>query len=158
MTVDPEPGGQIDKIIWLIDEGISYDIFEKVIKPDLAFLPNTDFGNAKALGNCSTPANFALRSGVPVLTVDHDTDLRATPSIWSYAQKAGYQTILIDGQVSGPPQNMLLPPERILIDEYDSAAAGLDTDRKLAKRLNSVLQWELYTLLTRVAVVLCTKE
>ena len=68
------------------------------------------------------------------------SDLRATPSIWGYARKAGYQTILLDGQVNGPPQNMLLPPERDLIDEYAGVAAGLDTDRKLAKRLKALIK------------------
>lgn len=140
VTITANPEQQIEKIIWLIDESISYDIYEKTIKPGLTAEEFVDFGQAMALGNCSTPANFALRSGVNVAIVDRDTDLRITPSIWGYAKKAGYQTTLIDGQVAGPPQNMLLPPERKLIDQYDSAAAGLDTDRELAQRLNELMK------------------
>ncbi|GAB5487691.1 MAG: hypothetical protein Pars2KO_12610 [Parasphingorhabdus sp.] len=140
VTIDPDPTRQIEKIVWLIDESISHDIFQKVIKPELKGHTFLDFGPVMALGNCSTPANFALRSGVDVVNASHDTDLRSTPSIWRYAEKAGYQTLLVDGQVAGPPQNMLLPPERKLIDQYDSAASGLDTDRKLARRLNGLIK------------------
>ncbi|MEJ6595937.1 sulfatase-like hydrolase/transferase [Parasphingorhabdus sp.] len=67
------------------------------------------------------------------------TDLRKTPSLWSYANKAGYKTILIDGQVSGPPQNLLLPPEANTIDEIRSLASGMQTDLKIAQNLNAHL-------------------
>lgn len=140
VTIDANPEQQIEKIIWLIDESISYDIYQKTIKSELVAKDFVDFGQAMALGNCSTPANFSLRSGVNVSTVDSTTDLRAMPSIWGYAKKAGYQTKMFDGQVAGAPQNMLLPTERKLIDQYESAAAGLDTDRKLAQRLNTEIK------------------
>ena len=54
--------------------------------------------------------------------------------------KAGYRTELIDGQTTGAPQNMLLAPERALIDEVASMAGGIDTDRTIAARLNAQLK------------------
>src|SRR5690606_2185431 len=62
------------------------------------------------------------------------------PSIWAYARKAGYRTLLIDGQTSGPPQNLVLPPERALIDELRPAAGALDTDLRIAEALNEQLR------------------
>jgi hypothetical protein len=69
-------------------------------------------------------------------------DLRRTPSIWGYARKAGYRTVLIDGQTRGAPQNLLLPPERALIDEVVPAAGSLDTDLRIAGRINRQLRGE----------------
>lgn len=140
VTVEPNSANQIRKIVWLVDESISHDVFERLIKPQLDGHQPVDFGIATSLGNCSTPSNVALRSGVNVLDANSATDLRATPSIWQYARKAGYQTILLDGQVSGPPQNMLLQPEQALIDHYQNMADGLDTDRKMADAINAMLK------------------
>src|SRR5690606_14149895 len=89
---------------------------------------------------CSAPANLALRSGVDVRNAGPDMDLRATPSIWAYARKAGYRTALIDGQTTGAPQNLLLPPERALIDEVETVGDGIDTDRAIARRINARLK------------------
>jgi hypothetical protein len=50
--------------------------------------------------------------------------------------------VLIDGQTSGAPQNLLLPPERALIDEVVAAAGSLDTDRAIAVRINRTLRGE----------------
>ncbi|MEO9498928.1 MAG: sulfatase-like hydrolase/transferase [Parasphingorhabdus sp.] len=140
VIVEADPSRQIRKIVWLVDESISHDAFDRLIKPDIRDHQAIDFGPATSLGNCSTPSNIALRSGVNVLKVNAKTDLRATPSIWQYARKAGYQTVLLDGQVSGPPQNMMLPPERGLIDQYKSMADGLHTDRKMADVINAKLK------------------
>ena len=63
-----------------------------------------------------------------------------TPSIWGYARKAGYRTMMIDGQTHGAPQNFLLPPERALIDQVVSAANGMNTDVQIADRLNRQLK------------------
>lgn len=136
----PNIGSSVEKIIWIIDESVAYDAFAKLIKPDLSSFAHIDFGKAAAMANCSAPAHVALRSGVDVLNVNAETDLRTTPSIWSYARKAGYKTILIDGQVSGPPQNLLLPPEANKVDEFQPLASGMQTDLKIAQNLNARLK------------------
>jgi hypothetical protein len=135
----PDISKSVEKIIWIVDESVSYDAFARLIRPDLSGFAPIDFGKAAAMANCSAPAHVALRSGVDVLNVNAETDLRQTPSIWAYANKAGYKTILIDGQVSGPPQNMLLPPEASKIDEILPLASGMQTDLKIAKNLNDRL-------------------
>ena len=60
--------------------------------------------------------------------------------MWAYAKQAGFRTILMDGQVHGNPQNYLWPPEKRLIDEVVPMAAGLDSDLKIARRLNGLLK------------------
>lgn len=151
LTADPPPqrgtvtqtsdkNAALKKIIWLVDESISHGGFAKVIMPEIGHLDFVDFGETASMGHCSTPSNVALRSGVNVLTVSGTTDLRRTPSIWGYAAKAGYNTRMIDGQVSGPPQNLLLPPERALIDQYENAANGMKTDLEIARSLNASLK------------------
>lgn len=127
-------------IVWLVDESVAYPQFEQIVAPKIASIDHLDFGMTAALGHCSAPANLALRSGVNVRRAGPGMDLRTTPSIWGYAQKAGYRTMLIDGQTSGPPQNIMLPPERALIDEAISVAGDYDTDREIARIVNRQLR------------------
>jgi hypothetical protein len=124
----------------LVDESIAYRQFHSIIAPLLAGIEHVDFGMAASLGHCSAPSNLALRSGVDVHKAGPAMDLRRTPSIWGYASKAGYRTVLIDGQTSGAPQNLLLPPERALIDEVIPAAGSLDADLRIADRINRQLR------------------
>jgi len=127
-------------ILWLVDESVAAAPFDAVIAPLIEHVPHIDFGTAASMGNCSAPSQVALRSGVDVRHADARTDLRRTPSIWSYAKAAGYRTRLIDGQTSGAPQNLLFPPERALIDELVEMPDGIDTDRRIADRLNAELK------------------
>ena len=129
-------------IVWLVDESVAYRQFQGILAPRLANIEHVDFGMAAALGHCSAPSNLALRSGVDVRHAGPAMDLRRTPSIWGYARRAGYRTVLIDGQTSGAPQNLLLPPERALIDEVVPAAGSLDTDLRIAARINRQLRRE----------------
>ncbi|WP_432769668.1 MAG: LTA synthase family protein [Sphingopyxis sp.] len=123
-------------IVWLIDESVAAAPFERLIAPRLADTPHLDFGVAAAMGHCSAPAQVALRSGVDVRRVSPATDLRRTPSIWGYARAAGYRSMMIEGQTAGAPQNLMLPPERALIDAYRPMAGGIDTDLRIAEALN----------------------
>jgi len=143
-AVDLEPAtqGSPRHIVWLVDESVSYRHFERIVAPRLANLAHVDFGMAASLGHCSAPSNLALRSGVDVRGAGPKMDLRRTPSIWGYARRAGYRTVLIDGQTSGAPQNLLLPPELALIDEVVPAAGSLDTDRAIAATINRRLRGE----------------
>jgi hypothetical protein len=137
----PDPAAPAPRhIVWLIDESVAEAPFRRLIGPTLARVPHRDFGIAAALGHCSAPAQVALRSGVDVLNAGKATDLRRTPSIWAYARAAGYRTTLIDGQTAGAPQNLLLPPERALIDDYRPMVGGIDADLKIADALNAQLK------------------
>lgn len=132
----PQVAGTPRHILWLVDESVAYAEFERLIAPKLAPYKPVDFGMSASMANCSAPSNLAMRSGVDVRHAGPRMDLRRTPSIWAYAKKAGYRTTMIDGQTHGAPQNFLLPPERALIDEVESAADGIDTDVRIADRLN----------------------
>lgn len=136
VTAVPDTVGAPRHIVWLVDESVAAAPFGRLVAPMLAKVPHSDFGTAAALGNCSAPAQVALRSGVDVLNVGRRTDLRRTPSIWGYARRAGYRTRLIDGQAVGAPQNLLLAPEAALIDELHPMAGGIDTDLRIAGYLN----------------------
>ncbi len=127
-------------IVWVIDESVAAAPFRRLIAPKLAGVAHSDFGIAAAMGHCSAPAQVALRSGVDVRRVSAASDLRTTPSIWAYAKRAGYRTLLIDGQTSGAPQNLMLPPERALIDEYRPMVGGIDADLKIADTLNAAMR------------------
>jgi hypothetical protein len=142
VALEPQTAAAPRHIVWLIDESIAYAPFARLIAPHLGRLGPVDFGAAASLAHCSAPSNLALRSGVDVRRAGPQMDLRTTPSIWGYARKAGYRTILIDGQTAGAPQNLLLEPERALIDELRSAASDIDTDREIARALNRQLRRE----------------
>lgn len=135
--LEPVTAGTPRHIVWLIDESVTHAPFARIVLPSAAPHAPVDFGEAVSMGNCSAPANVALRSGVDVRQAGPKMDLRATPSIWGYARKAGYRTVLIDGQTPGAPQNMLLPPELELIDEVEAMDHGIDTDRAIARHLNA---------------------
>lgn len=141
--VDMVPDASVDAptdIVWLIDESVAARQFDELAPSLLEGHPHVDFGTAISMGHCSAPSNVAMRSGVDVRHARPTIDLRRTPSIWAYARKAGYRTVLIDGQTSGAPQNLLLPPERALIDEVMNVDDGMDTDRAIAARLNAMMK------------------
>lgn len=140
VDLEPRTEGTPDHIVWLVDESVAFRQFREIVAPRIEQIEHIDFGMAASLGHCSAPSNLALRSGVNVRAAGPTMDLRRTPSIWAYARKAGYRTVLIDGQTSGAPQNLLLPPERALIDVVIAAAGSLDTDREIASRLNRQLR------------------
>ncbi len=123
-------------IVWIMDESIAAEPFKRLILPALSGMGVTDFGTAASMGFCSAPSNVALRSGVDVRGAGPQMDLRTTPSVWGYARRSGYRTIMLDGQVNGSPQNLLLGPELALIDEYRGVAGDLDTDDVIAAMLN----------------------
>lgn len=133
--------GAVDKIVWLVDESVSWRYFESVMQPSLSKkFQGIDYGEATSFSNCSAQSNAALRWGVDVATVNPKTDLRTTPSIWGFARATGYTTVLIDGQVVGAPQNLIWPPELRLIDSVIPAGGGIYTDGRLASLVNSMLK------------------
>jgi glucan phosphoethanolaminetransferase (alkaline phosphatase superfamily) len=140
VQVKPITPPDVEKIVWIVDESIVQSAFLKIVMPMAKPFHPIDFGEVHSFGNCSAPSNIALRSGVDVLRANPFIDLRKTPSIWGYAHKAGYRTTLIDGQTVGPLQNGILAPERALIDQFIPAKNGIQTDLKIARRLNALLQ------------------
>ena len=140
VDITPQTAGTPRHILWLVDESVAYAEFERVIAPKLAPYQPVDFGESASMANCSAPSNLALRSGVDIRDAGPHLDLRRTPSIWGYARKAGYRTMMIDGQTTGAPQNFMLPPERALIDDARGEANGMTTDVQIAGQLNRQLK------------------
>lgn len=134
-------GAGVQKIVWLVDESVAWKYFESTMQPHLTDrLGAVDYGEASSFSNCSAQSNAALRWGVNVSAIDSKTDLRISPSIWGYARSAGYATTLIDGQVSGAPQNLVWPPERRLIGNFTPARGDINTDRAIASSVNAMLK------------------
>src|SRR5690606_29953941 len=107
VELEPDTRGAPAHIVWLVDESVAYRQFQDIVAPRLDAIAHIDFALAASLGHCSAPSNLALRSGVDVRRAGPDMDLRGTPSVWAYARKAGYRAVLIDGQTTGVPQNLL---------------------------------------------------
>lgn len=143
LGVTPAHPPFVRNIVWLIDESVSAAHFQAAMQPQLTqALAPIDFREASSFANCSSPSNAALRWGVNVAAISPNTDLRTTPTIWAYAHAAGYRTVMIDGQVSGAPQNYVWAPEQKQIDQLFPAAAGIETDKQIARQINSILKSE----------------
>ncbi len=92
-----------------------------------------NFGLAASISNCSMTTNVNLRFGG---TMENYADHIATfPSIWSYAKKAGYQTVYLYGQRGGQYENYMTDSERKDIDArlYFDGIPTIDRDWHIAK-------------------------
>lgn len=140
VSVAPARPPLVEKIVLVVDESVTHDIYQKVIAPALLHLPKVDFGEAASTANCSAASNALLRWGLEKdRLAQADYDPRTNPTIWGYAKAAGFRTILIDGQSSGAMHNYISTKEVALIDEFVPAYSGLDTDHRIAAMLNDRL-------------------
>ena len=96
-------------IIWIIDESItgtylSLNGYEKKTTPYLEelnanSLSMQNFGVVNSVSNCSGESNLYLRAGMnPLFHTDIAKDMYDLPTIYQYAQRAGYKTWLFDAQ------------------------------------------------------------
>jgi lipid A ethanolaminephosphotransferase len=93
-----------DHVVFIIDESVRGDVlgFNGATPDNTPFLSRhqeqfINFGVAVAGANCSIVSRPMLRFGVRPNDVDTLSSTGYTrPSIWSYAHRAGYRTILID--------------------------------------------------------------
>jgi hypothetical protein len=103
VTADPQNAG-IRNIVYIVDESVVSDVFDPAssahIARNIGALADLeyDFGPASSGSNCSADSNLILRFGPRPQAIQHD--LAVSPSIWEYAQRAGYETIYIDMQES----------------------------------------------------------
>src|SRR5581483_3258540 len=117
VSVAPTHRPLAEKVLLVVDESVTYEAYRRNIAPLLKGLAAIDFGEAASVANCSAPSNALLRWGIERNRLGDDTyDPRTNPSIWGYARKAGFRTVLIDGQSNGAMQNYLSPKEAALID------------------------------------------
>lgn len=101
---EPAPKPQFRKIVMIVDESVRGDYLEinDTSKKSTPFLTERrgqliNFGPAVAAHNCSAAARLILRAGLRSSDLP-DVSERAfkNPTIWQYAQKAGFETVLVD--------------------------------------------------------------
>lgn len=126
VTEGPTSQPRYSKIVMIVDESVRGDFLgindpSKNNTPFLSEMKNglVNFGLAIAAHNCSAPARYILRAGLQPSDLPEPTDraLRA-PTIWQFAKKAGYQTVLIDAwsEVFGV-HSFMSKTERVFIDK-----------------------------------------
>ncbi|HEU4619874.1 MAG TPA: sulfatase-like hydrolase/transferase [Gammaproteobacteria bacterium] len=129
----------ISKVVLLVDESVPYRAYTAELEHRWSRWHGVDYGETASLANCSAASNSMLRWGFREARMLAGENPRATPTIWSYARAAGYETWLLDGQRSGSYQNYMTGKEAALIDHLVGVARGLDTDRTIAERLHALL-------------------
>ena len=93
-----------EHVVLVVDESVSAQFFDAATTPWLASRPRGtfDYGAASAVSNLSSISNLVMQSG---LRQDQfpDTELRTlkSPNIFSYFERAGFETALIDSQTYG---------------------------------------------------------
>lgn len=148
VKISPQPameGGPIN-VILIVDESLRGDYIDLNIDrgttPYLLSVRNriANFGYASSGANCSAESNQILRYG-PNLN-GFDRTFQANPFIWQYAKKAGYKTIMIEGQASkGKFNNRMNKKELSYIDRfiYSSGINGYEKDMDITKIIKNQL-------------------
>jgi glucan phosphoethanolaminetransferase (alkaline phosphatase superfamily) len=148
VKASPEPlmEGKPPNVILLVDESLRGDYIDlnkdQGITPFLASMQNrvANFGYASSGANCSAESNQILRYGPNVN--DFDRTFKTNPYIWQYAQKAGYETIMIEGQAhKGKLNNRMNSTELSYIDKfiYSSGNNSYEKDMDIAKTIKNLL-------------------
>lgn len=105
-----------------------------------ADLPIYNFGYAASVSHCSVGSNVVLRFGGT--RENYRAVIQNKPSIWSYAKKAGLETVYIDAQrTGGRYQNLMDDAERAEIDQWHQFEdiSVLHRDHAVADRLADYL-------------------
>lgn len=148
---DPQP---YKTIIWIIDESISGDYlslngYAKETTPYLSSISHEDyiynFGVVTPISNCSNTSNLFLRIGLTTtMKADFHTARNRLPTIFEYAQRAGFEVHLVDAQVSsGEMQNHLTAGDLKHIDHHITFSrkhSPWKRDQLLANHLRAELE------------------
>ena len=143
VTWQPQPGPRRN-IVMMIDESIRHDYLDFTAgnphTPRLAALADrfVNFGPAVSGGNCSNYSNAILRFAAS--RKDVTGSINTSPTLWSYAKKAGYRTVFIDAQAGGITnpglmQNYMTMTERADIDAFHALrdVSSAEADFRLAE-------------------------
>ena len=89
-----------------------------------------NFGYASSGANCSADSNQIIRFGANLN--NFQTTFRSNPYLWQYAKKAGYKTVMIEGQAKpGSLNNRMTAEEISYIDEFVYAEGTGSRERDL---------------------------
>lgn len=149
----PVKSSAYQTIIWIIDESISghYLAVNGYHQPNTPFLNafNTqaamqNYGVVTSISNCSNTSNLLLRIGLTSsVQQDFKTAKNTLPTIFQYAQQAGFETHLIDAQITpGEMQNNLTGQDLQFIDHnlaFPRSVHPQDRDQALSKELERLL-------------------
>jgi lipid A ethanolaminephosphotransferase len=101
-----------------------------------------NFGIMSSIAGCSSSTNASFRYGVA--RKSYLEDLKANPSIWRYAKKAGYRTIYVDGQRhNGRLMNFMTDEELADVDEHiqlPPTTRPVDRDMDIARLLRRIVE------------------
>ena len=128
-----------DHILLLVDESIRPDYVNldpsKPLTPEMARFADriVDFGPAASGGNCSHYSNAILRFTAARHNLTES--INRNPTLFSYAKKAGYRTVYIDGQaprikdtsIGSRFQNFMTFSETLAIDQIYVPESNLPT-------------------------------
>lgn len=137
-------------IILIVDESVSGDFIDlNVPRGTTPFLLSqassvVNFGLALAASNCSNNSNAILRLGANPDTLGvSDEGILTNPSVWKYAEKAGFETNFFEAQnISEGHQNFMYDTELGLIDHivaFSSDTARSLRDTKLVGQISDIL-------------------
>ena len=133
-------------IVIIVDEsmrGDYLDLYEdRGLTPYLFANRNRliNFGYISSGANLSAESNQILRYGPNIN--NFEKTFRSNPYIWQYAKKAGYETILLEGQViEGQLNNRLSKEEIKYIDKfiYIKGRESYEKDQQIAKYISENL-------------------
>lgn len=128
-------------IVLIIDESIRGDYYD-INNDTLNLTPYLDsqknrlynFGLASSGANCSAESNQILRYAVNPNNLEQS--FKKNPYIWEFAQKAGYKTVMIEGQAKkGGLNDRMTKNELLYIDEfiYPEGENGYEKDQTVAR-------------------------
>jgi len=153
-NIKPAKTSDYKTIIWVIDESIggqylSVNGYNKDTTPYLKKIdkssPNfVNLGVVPSISNCSGASNLLLRIGLTNhVEGDFKENLKALPTIFQYAKRAGFKTYLIDAQAAeGEMQNNLSASDRLDIDHFETLSRKFvpnTRDNEVLKQLNEIL-------------------
>jgi len=138
-------------IVLVVDESVRGDFVDlSGVAGTTPFLASRadgiiDFGLSVSGNNCSNGSNAILRYGAnPALIGNRNEKLLSHPSIWKYADAAGFDTTFMDGQgIAENSYGYMNAEELALIDTVISVPPEIDTQRSdfyLAEKLGTVLE------------------
>lgn len=154
VSIQPSHPQPYKTIVWIIDESISGDYlslngYAKETTPYLSSISHENymhnFGVVTPISNCSNTSNLFLRIGLTTtMKADFHTARNMLPTIFEYAQRAGFEVHLIDAQVaSGEMQNHLTAADLKHINHHITFSrkhSPWERDQLLANHLREQLE------------------
>ena len=154
-SIQPTDLAKYKTIVWLIDESVggqylSVNGYKKDTTPYLKKISKTspdffNYGVVPSVSNCSASSNLFLRIGMTSAfpTNEIRSNKKSLPTIFQYADRAGFETYLIDAQVAkGQIQNFLSVSDKLEIDNYITYSRKYlpnQRDRQVLKTLKNIL-------------------